>query len=408
MRDLAWLIAPFDRAAFLEEIWQTAPRKLAQGRADRFQALFSTRSVERILEFSQPKPPSIRFADKAAEAPAAAPFNAGGRLDIEKIRKLYLAGRTLILNTVEDYDAEIASLARAIETELGARVQVNCYLTPAGAQGFNAHYDTHDVLVVQIEGEKRWKIYGGDAVYPLNELTDGGPSDRKDLADPETLTLTAGDVLYIPRGWIHEAEAQERASLHLTFGIHPPLAKDLLTAALEDLCTRFAQLRHALPPGPLRRADRSALRAQFHGLLKLMAEHADLDAVIEALDGHMLRRGRSAGDGHLFKDMDRLRDLAPDWRIERRTDMACRLAHTEDGVALEFMNAMVTGPRAFEPAMAFVRDAKAPFRVDALPGLEPDHQLALAISLVSDGLCRIVEPGERLHAAEERAGQAAE
>lgn len=391
MRELAWLIAPFSIETFFAKVWQRQPRRLTQGRASCFAGLFSPASVERILEFSQPQPPSVRFADRAADGPLDVPFSANGRINMDKVRKHYLAGRTVILNMVEDHDPQVAGLARAIETELGARVQVNCYLTPSGAQGFSAHYDTHDVLVVQIEGEKRWKIYGGDAVCPLNEMSDGGPADRKARATPQTLTLKAGDVLYIPRGWIHEAETQDAASLHLTFGIHPPLGKDLLTAALDELCSRRPELREALPPGPLGRADRAGLRARFDALMALFAAEADLDAAVNAVESSLLRRGRSAGDGRLFTDMDRLRSLDLDWRLERR-DMACRLVQLEDGFGLQFAGAMVTGTAEFEAAMAYVRDAKTSFRIGDLPGLAPDRQLAFAMSLVTDGLCRIADP----------------
>ena len=44
-------------------------------------------------------------------------------------------------------------------------VQANAYSTPRGSQGFAVHHDTHDVLVLQVAGEKRWQLYD-----PLLEL----------------------------------------------------------------------------------------------------------------------------------------------------------------------------------------------------------------------------------------------
>lgn len=398
MHELSWLIHPFDRQTFLDEVWQREPRLLATGREADFAPLFNSASIEHILEFVQPAPPSVRFSDQAAGGTIEVPFTAAGRIDMEQVRREYLAGRTIILNMVENFDARVARLARAVETELGARVQVNCYLTPSGAQGFAAHYDTHDVLVVQIEGEKRWKIYGGESVCPLNEMTDGGPADRKDKVTPDEITLRAGDVLYIPRGWIHEAETQNSPALHLTFGIHPPLARDLVTAALEAATARRPELRRTLPPGPLARADREVLRAVFDEALDLVRAETDLEALIASLDGQFLRRGRSAGDGHLFADMDRVRDMTADTRLERRSNMPCRLVPVEDGVGLQFMNAVVKGPEAFRQAMVFVQHAREPFQVRDLPGLAPDHQLALAMSLVLDGLCRLPAPGAEIRA----------
>jgi len=38
-------------------------------------------------------------------------------------------------------------------------------------------------------------------------------------------TLQAGDVLYLPRGWIHDARTFSTDSLHVTVGVQvPPLS----------------------------------------------------------------------------------------------------------------------------------------------------------------------------------------
>jgi hypothetical protein len=58
-------------------------------------------------------------------------------------------------------------------------------------------------------------------------------------------------------------------------------------------------------------------------------------------------------------------------------------------VALRFLNGLVVGPAHFEQAMRFVEGQTTPFSIADLPGLEPDHQLALGTSLVTDGLCRL-------------------
>ena len=158
---------------------------------------------------------------------------------------------------------------------MGARVQVNSYLTPPSAQGFRAHYDSHDVLVAQIQGEKLWKVYGSDSVCPLNEMNDDDVQLPESVEAPEEIGLRAGDLLYIPRGWIHEAVTGELASLHLTIAVYPPLGKDLLNAALEAMVDRHPELREALPVGPLgSAADRARLEMRFAELVELFARHA--------------------------------------------------------------------------------------------------------------------------------------
>ena len=38
-------------------------------------------------------------------------------------------------------------------------VQCNIYLTPPGAQDFPLHYDTHNILILQVQGEKLWRYW---------------------------------------------------------------------------------------------------------------------------------------------------------------------------------------------------------------------------------------------------------
>src|SRR5215207_8017837 len=145
MLGIDWLLSPYDKNVFFEEIWQKRPEVLATGRAGYFEGVFSKEEVERIIEFAQPRPPLIKLSSASSDDWAEVPFSPNGRIDIDRLRKLYLQGETVILNKVEDFSPAVARLARAIETEMGARVQVNSYLTPPSAQAFPPHYDTHDV-----------------------------------------------------------------------------------------------------------------------------------------------------------------------------------------------------------------------------------------------------------------------
>lgn len=391
MRDLNWLLSPHCAEWFYANVWQKKEALIATGRPAFFADFFSKQAVELILEYAQPKPPSLRIVASALDQSVDIPYSSNGRINLDQLRKIYLTGHTIVLNAVEDFDPNVAQLARTIETQMGARVQVNAYLTPPSAQGFRAHYDTHDVLVAQIEGAKRWKVYGADSVCPLDKLANGDPRPWHSAEPPQEHSLVSGDILYIPRGWVHEAMTEDIASLHLTFGIHPPLAKDLLQAALDTLERRLPELRAAMPVGTLCSAERREhLETQFAELLTLFTTQASLQEAAAAIDDQLLRRGRSAGDGHLFNDAEKLSTISDDTRLERRCNLPCRVVPIDDGVGLQFLNGLVKGSAAFEPAMQFVANQTTPFAVNDLPGLPSEHRVIFASSLVADGLCRFV------------------
>ena len=65
------------------------------------------------------------------------------------------------------------------------------------------HYDDVEVFVLQLEGSKSWKLY-----HPVQNLPreHSGDFDRDELDEPfQELNLQPGDLMYLPRGVIHEA-----------------------------------------------------------------------------------------------------------------------------------------------------------------------------------------------------------
>ena len=50
MLGIDWLLSPYDKNVFFEEIWQKRPEVLATGRAGYFEGVFSKEEVERIID----------------------------------------------------------------------------------------------------------------------------------------------------------------------------------------------------------------------------------------------------------------------------------------------------------------------------------------------------------------------
>lgn len=106
------------------------------------------------------------------------------------------------------------------------RVQVNLYLTPPNAQAFEPHFDWMDGFILQIHGNKHWDVFDTAVMQPRPDMRfKPSTSDMQALGEPlAELHLTAGDVLYIPAGYVHAAQTKQvqgspGSSLHLTFGM---------------------------------------------------------------------------------------------------------------------------------------------------------------------------------------------
>ena len=120
---------------------------------------------------------------------------------------------------------------------------VNLYLTPAQSPGLKLHFDLEDSLVVQVKGEKHWKLYeaSGGTRYPRALST---PSVR---AEPKQIIhMRAGDVLYVPSGMAHTVDTREISSQHVTFGVHVSRPVTLLSGLLEQFAASDEELRRPL------------------------------------------------------------------------------------------------------------------------------------------------------------------
>ena len=149
------------------------------------------------------------------------------RLSTAAVHRELAAGATLVLDAVDELHPPVGRLAEALERRLRTRVQVNLYGSWNAVEGYGVHWDDHDVVVCQLEGRKRWRVYGPTRLAPLHEDVEmPAPPPERPIAE---FVLEPGDVLYLPRGWWHTASASEGSpSLHLTCGLTAVTGVDLL------------------------------------------------------------------------------------------------------------------------------------------------------------------------------------
>ncbi|HEY6742218.1 MAG TPA: cupin domain-containing protein [Lapillicoccus sp.] len=212
-----------------------------------FGDLFSNDAVDELVSRRGLRTPFLRVA-KNGSTLADSAFTAGGgtgagiadQVSDDKLLRLFADGSTLVLQGLHRTWEPLLSFTQDLAADLGHPVQVNAYVTPAQNTGFSDHYDVHDVFVLQIEGEKRWRIREPVHPSPLRDdpWTDHRAAVEEAATQPPLLeeTLRPGDCLYLPRGYLHAATALGDVSTHLTIGVHPwtrrHVAEELVATAL--------------------------------------------------------------------------------------------------------------------------------------------------------------------------------
>ena len=144
----------------------------------------------------------------------------------------------------------------------------NAYWTPANSQGFAPHWDAIDAFVLQIEGRKRWRLYPTRDVsekFPRFSSAEFSKEERKRLEESKyvEIILEPGDLMYMPRGTIHEAfcivndddeegKGDDEASLHLTISVNQrntfaDILEHVFSDAVADAVNTNVELRRCPP-----------------------------------------------------------------------------------------------------------------------------------------------------------------
>jgi hypothetical protein len=278
----------------------------------------------------------------------------------------------------------LRELCWALTREFSAGAQVNVYLTPPNSQGFSAHYDTHDVFVVQVYGHKRWQVFEQSIEAPLygQPHKSGNGAAAKPLREVD---LAAGSFMYLPRGHVHSAVSGDSASVHLAVGVLTVTWAATLLRAVEVAIERDARYRVSMPAGFAQDAAARRRAAQSLGkLLRRLADEVDCDsAVAEAA----IRVGQALPvdlAGHLL-DMEIEPGIRADTRLQSRMGAAASLVEWGEGVALEFHGKRVSMPVHARPALQFILDHPELQAWQLPDALDEEGKLVLVRRLLREG-----------------------
>lgn len=119
----------------------------------------------------------------------------------------YEDGCSVRLLNPQTFMPQLHRLNATLQEYFNCLVGANLYLTPSRSQGFAPHYDDIEAFVLQIEGQKRWRIYRPRTeaeMLPRESSGNFSKADVKDMKLALEVVLKPGDLLYFPRGWVSE------------------------------------------------------------------------------------------------------------------------------------------------------------------------------------------------------------
>lgn len=395
---------PPDR--FAEEVWGSKTLLSPAGTLPAgFGDLFSLEAADELLSRRGLRTPFLRIAKDGAIVDPSRFTTSGGvgaliadQVADDQVLGLFATGHTIVLQGLHRLWPPLVELAGHLTDELGHPVQINAYITPSASKGFSAHYDVHDVFVLQIAGRKRWVVHDPVHVDPLRSQpwTDHAVrvSERASESPLIDAELGPDDVLYLPRGFVHAAEALSETCMHLTVGIHTH-TRHLIVEALAAIVADDPALRRSLPLG-IDVRDAAQLEEEVAATVEALIARLDSVGATEVAQALGRRTARETRPAPLrpLAEADALTRLGPDDAIAARRNLRASVSVVADELRLDVSGRTLRLPAAARAAVEALLETGHAITIGELPGLTSEEALELARGLIRSGVVVSQQPAD--------------
>jgi ribosomal protein L16 Arg81 hydroxylase len=391
---LTALLAPVRPEDFFREHWERKPLHLSRGETHYYDTILTNHDLETIISSTDLRYPAMQLARNGSYLPPDAYtknskhgsefFN--GVPDLEQIQSEYRSGATVVLPALQQTWSPLRQVCVALQDELSYPVHANAYLTPGGSPGFAPHYDTHEVFVLQIAGTKRWRVFEPPLLLPHHSQP-FSPTGYALPAPMLDLDLKPGDLLYLPRGFIHAANTLQGHSAHVTVGITVYTWVELI-AELRHVAREIPALRSALPHGFTARDElKEKLQQNFFRCLDLLRDTIDGDRLIDGF----LQKVRSTWVRPQQAFNTDVRVIGLQTQLKTPDTGSYRISIEERGFVMEFAGKKFVLPERIRVTIDEMCSRRL-FRLGDLSGpLDSDGTLTLARYLHGEGFLTLVD-----------------
>ncbi|XP_070576799.1 ribosomal oxygenase 1-like [Ptychodera flava] len=248
-----WMINPVKPKVFFSKLWENKPLLVKRHLPSYNNGWFSTEELDRILRENEldftTNIDVTTYTNGQRET-----HNPAGRAHASVVWDFYQNGCSVRLLNPQTYSKPMWKLNSMLQEYFSSCVGANVYLTPPGSQGFAPHYDDIEAFVLQLEGKKHWRLYNPRSEEETLPRYSSANFKEEDIGEPILdVILEAGDLLYFPRGTIHQADtAGDSHSLHVTVSTCQlnswgDLMMKLVPRALQVAFEEDLEFRRALP-----------------------------------------------------------------------------------------------------------------------------------------------------------------
>jgi ribosomal protein L16 Arg81 hydroxylase len=161
------------------------------------------------------------------------PHNGALPTNAEVAQLLSAEGYTVVVRHAERHHDGLRKLADTFASAFCGPVDIQMFATPPGMAGLSWHYDAEDVFILQTTGEKEFSLRKNTVnPWPLEETLPEDMHYEREIMPLMQVTLRPGDLLYVPCGYWHKADAANstETAISLAVGVMSRTAMDIFDA----------------------------------------------------------------------------------------------------------------------------------------------------------------------------------
>ncbi|XP_067402365.1 ribosomal oxygenase 2 isoform X2 [Emydura macquarii macquarii] len=275
------LIFPIKQEQFFKEYWEQKPLLIQRDDpsvAAYYQSLFQLMDLKELSSHGLYYGRDVNICRCVNGKKKV--LNKDGKVNYMQLKRDFDQKKaTIQFHQPQRFKDELWKIQEKLECYFGSLVGSNVYITPPGSQGLPPHYDDVEVFILQLEGEKHWRLY-----KPTVHLAREYNVELEDQIGNPTheFILKPGDLLYFPRGTIHQADTPLGGSYstHVTISTYQnnswgDFLLDAIPGLVFDTAKEDLDLRTSIPRQLLMQVDIADSARRLSSFLRSLADRLE-------------------------------------------------------------------------------------------------------------------------------------
>ncbi len=366
------LVAPKGRDEFFDHYWERQPLFVKRDRPGYFDDLLRLEDMDDYLGTRAFHRSDLRLVKQGKDL-SFDDYSKDGVADRAKLMQMFNGGAMMLFSHLNRFHSPLAEMLSACEAEIHVPMRSNVYLSPPGSRGFDLHWDTHDVIVLQISGTKRWHLYDSPVELPHEQHQ----QDKKRILERASklteVVMTPGSMLFLPRGFVHGAEAENDHSLHITIGLRSMTIADVIVGEFRRKSLLDLDMRKVVL---FDECDEPARMEEARAALRRVVESMDIGAALDDLYKSFIQSRQPPARGALLDALS-VAEVDHATPLRLRSGVLYQVFRESDGISLAVDGTALNLPVGIEDAIERIATGDV-FVPEELPGLEYESRLILS------------------------------